>query len=251
MLAVRNFLLWQNYVCCDKIFLLQQNLLRQIFVPTNMCLLWQQTCVCCDKNMFVTTKRLSQQAYFCRDKRPVLLWQTRVCRNKSFVATKMILVAAPGNDKSIPIDNNRIVFGDANKWTYTRLYFTAHILFFSMTMATAPDRTTCATSLWPGRCLWVSCFYLTDLIRLLCGWGRESRERPLKKMVGFGFGISALSSRAKNLQGILEWTRRVCVYENESLTKLRMWCGVLGMDFRGFHTVVLCQLHSCVCKALT
>ena len=44
---------------------------------------------------------------------------------------------------------------------------------------------------------------------------------------------------------------RVCVCENESLTKLRMWCGVLGMDFRGFHTVVLCHLHSHVCKALT
>ena len=39
-------------------------------------------------------KRLSRQTYFCRDKR-------RVCRDKMFVATKMILVAAPANDNSL------------------------------------------------------------------------------------------------------------------------------------------------------
>ena len=47
---------------------------------------------------------LSRQAYFCRDKRRVLSQQARVCRDKhmfyrdtTFVATKMILVAAPAN----------------------------------------------------------------------------------------------------------------------------------------------------------
>ena len=48
-----------------------------IFVATKV-LLWQMT------NMFVMTKHV-----FCR----------RVCHNKSFVTTKMILVAAPTNDR--------------------------------------------------------------------------------------------------------------------------------------------------------
>ena len=39
---------------------------------------------CSDKSMLVATKRLSQQTYFCR--------------NKTFVTTKIILVAAPAND---------------------------------------------------------------------------------------------------------------------------------------------------------
>ena len=37
------------------------------------------------------------QYHFCRDKHT----QTRVCRDKTFVATKMTLVAAPANDKVI------------------------------------------------------------------------------------------------------------------------------------------------------
>ena len=52
------------------------------FVATNTCL------------FFPATKRLLlRQAYFCRDKRRVLWRQKRV-----FVATKIILVAAPAND---------------------------------------------------------------------------------------------------------------------------------------------------------
>ena len=43
---------------------------------------------CRNKNMFVATKVLSRQAYFCRDKRRVLSRQTCV----------MMLVAAPAND---------------------------------------------------------------------------------------------------------------------------------------------------------
>ena len=49
--------------------------------------------------MFVTTKHV-----FCHDKsmpvetKLLLPGQTRVCCDKTFVATKMILVAAPAND---------------------------------------------------------------------------------------------------------------------------------------------------------
>ena len=53
---------------------------------------------CRDKHDFVATKVLSQLAYFCRDKRRVLSRQTRVCSDKTFVATKIILVAAPANN---------------------------------------------------------------------------------------------------------------------------------------------------------
>ena len=51
-------------------------------------------------DVFVATIFLSQQAYFCRDKRTVLSRQTRVC----FVAKKMILVAAAASDSyfSVP-----------------------------------------------------------------------------------------------------------------------------------------------------
>ena len=85
---------------------------RQIFVATNIIfvetslLLSRQT----RKNTpFVETKVhvfaatniiLSRQAYFCRDKRRVLSRQTQShgCRDKTFIATKMILVAAPASD---------------------------------------------------------------------------------------------------------------------------------------------------------
>ena len=56
-----------------------------IFVATNTCLLRQNTSFACrDKTMLVVTKLfLSRQNYVCRD--------------RSFVATKMILVAAPAS----------------------------------------------------------------------------------------------------------------------------------------------------------
>ena len=72
----------QIYFCCDKTFVM--------------------TIICHDKHKFVTTKLLSQQAYFCPDK-PVfwhdksmlvatqllLFVATNICREKSFVATKI------------------------------------------------------------------------------------------------------------------------------------------------------------------
>ena len=56
-----------------------------IFVATSACLSRQ-------KHTFVAT-------YFCRDKRRVLSRQTSVCRDETFIATKMILMAAPTNDR--------------------------------------------------------------------------------------------------------------------------------------------------------
>ena len=50
--------------------------------------------------MFVVTKVLSRQAYFCRDKRCVCRDKRCDCRDKHvFVATKMTLVAAPASDR--------------------------------------------------------------------------------------------------------------------------------------------------------
>ena len=59
----------------------QQNL----FGPTEVCL-----CFCCDNHIFVTTKGM-----FSRDKPG----KTHVCRDKTFIETKIILVAAPANDR--------------------------------------------------------------------------------------------------------------------------------------------------------
>ena len=92
------------YFCLNKLTFVATNacLLRQNASFVAPKLLLQQTCVChdkhlsqqkfsCDKKYFVTAVIvLSCQAYFCRDKRHVA---TNV-----FVATEMILVAAPTND---------------------------------------------------------------------------------------------------------------------------------------------------------
>ena len=63
------------------------------FVATNTCLSRQNTSCrdkfCRDKIMFVATK------YFCREK--YLSRQTRVCRNKRFVATKDLFCFSPTN----------------------------------------------------------------------------------------------------------------------------------------------------------
>ena len=53
---------------------------------------------CREKNIFIATKVVPRQAYFCRDERRVLSRETRVNRDKTFVATKMSLVAAPASD---------------------------------------------------------------------------------------------------------------------------------------------------------
>ena len=63
----------------QKCFVTTKLLSQEIFVKTNLILSWQQ--LCHDKHIFVATKDV-----FC------------VCHDKTFVATKMILVAAPAND---------------------------------------------------------------------------------------------------------------------------------------------------------
>ena len=59
---------------------------------------------CCEKIMFVATKGLSREKKQGGGGRTntILSRQTRVCRNKTFVAAKMILVAAPANYSSQP-----------------------------------------------------------------------------------------------------------------------------------------------------
>ena len=85
-------------VFCHKQFLFtfvtnNLSITNNYFVATNIILSSQNFCH--DKHTFVVTKDL-----FCRDK--------HVCRDKTFVTTKMILVAAPANDKiwvSSPLAN--------------------------------------------------------------------------------------------------------------------------------------------------
>ena len=69
----------QTYFCVTKVCLLQQ-----IFVVTKIGLSWQRFCR--DKHTFVTTKD-----FFCHDKHVFF-------RDKTFVVTKMILMAAPTNN---------------------------------------------------------------------------------------------------------------------------------------------------------
>ena len=112
-----SFLLQQNFCCNKHVFVMTNTYLSQenisfvmtktcfcnkSFVMTKLCLL-QQTCVCHDKTFvatnichnkhnFVATRCvLSQQMCVCHDKHVF-------CGDKTFVATKMMLVAAPAND---------------------------------------------------------------------------------------------------------------------------------------------------------
>ena len=121
----------QKYACSDKImFVATKVLSRQAYVCHDKRLvLSRETRVCCDKRMLVATKLLLSQNYvfgdkyfslqtFCRDR--IYFFATIfsqqnlfddkhtfvatkdvfcVCHDKTFVATKMILVAAPTNDR--------------------------------------------------------------------------------------------------------------------------------------------------------
>ena len=70
-------LLWQTRVCCNK-----------------TCLLLQLKYACCNKTFAMTNMCLSRQTF--------LLQQNYVCHDKTFVETKIILVAAPANDREQP-----------------------------------------------------------------------------------------------------------------------------------------------------
>ena len=113
--------------------LLQQNM---CFVMTKVCLSQQNLChdkhVCCDKTSFVVTKNmlvaanmtnvlsrqtiLSQQK-FCHVKHTFVatkdvlchnkhVFAAHVCHDKTSVMTKMILMAAPANDRHRPADTD-------------------------------------------------------------------------------------------------------------------------------------------------
>ena len=89
----------QAYFCCDKhVFLASKHVFCH---DTKVCLSQQK--FCCDKHVsylswqkyFDMTKVLLRQAYLCRD---MFCRDKHVCHDKTFVAPKMILVAAPAND---------------------------------------------------------------------------------------------------------------------------------------------------------
>ena len=73
-----NFLSQQTHVCPDKY------------------MSWQN--FCCNKHNSFMTKLWLWQAYFCCKRKHVLSQQTYVCHDKTFVMTKMVLVAAPANN---------------------------------------------------------------------------------------------------------------------------------------------------------
>ena len=75
--------------CLDKSMLSATKPLSRQKCLSNTCV-----CVC----VCVSRQVLSRQAYFSREKTCLLSRQTRFCRCKTFVATEMILVAAPTNE---------------------------------------------------------------------------------------------------------------------------------------------------------
>ena len=58
---------------------------------------------CCDKIIFVF---VSTKDVFCRNKDVFVAMNTCFCLDKTFVATKMILVASPANERSVGVLSN-------------------------------------------------------------------------------------------------------------------------------------------------
>ena len=93
--ATNVILSWQNF-CCDKL----------TFVMTNTWLSWQSTKhmfimtnICCDKISVVASILLSWQKTCFVVKNTSLTRQTYVCQDRTFIMTKLVLVAAAANDK--------------------------------------------------------------------------------------------------------------------------------------------------------
>ena len=96
----------QTFVATKDVFCREKNqtmlAAKKTFVVTKLCLLRQKTSFkfCRDKQTFVETKDV-----FCRDKHVFVATNTclsremHVCFDKTFVATEMILVAPPANDR--------------------------------------------------------------------------------------------------------------------------------------------------------
>ena len=66
------------------------------FVATNTCFVADKSMLA-DKHVFVATKVSLSQQTFCRDK--IMFVATNICRDKTFVTIKIILVVAPANDR--------------------------------------------------------------------------------------------------------------------------------------------------------
>ena len=73
-------LLSRQKICRDK----------HMFLVTNVCLSWQSMSFVVTKvHVFVETKLLSWQTYFCHAKRCVLSWQTCVCHDRSMLVVRI------------------------------------------------------------------------------------------------------------------------------------------------------------------
>ena len=99
-----KYLSWQTCVCHNKSFVLQQ----AYFCHDKRCVLLRQSHVCCDKSMHPSRqnyvccdKTILSQQFFFRDKHTFVTTKNVFCHDKTFVATKMILLAAPTNDSPI------------------------------------------------------------------------------------------------------------------------------------------------------
>ena len=93
----KHLLSRQKYACRDRTFVTTKYFCRdkRVFFATSIFLSRKKTCFI-NKSKLVATKVLSRQNYVCRD--------------KTFVATKIILVAAPAMDKREDGEQGRCCF---------------------------------------------------------------------------------------------------------------------------------------------
>ena len=102
----RNFvttsllLLRQAHVCQDKtrLWLRQKYACRDkhVFFATNICR--HKSFVATNKSFVATNKSFVAASILLSQQKMCLSWQTCVCRDKTFVTSKMVLVAAPAKD---------------------------------------------------------------------------------------------------------------------------------------------------------
>ena len=90
----------QTCVCCNKIKLVATNFChdKHMFTPTKVLSQHKR----CDKTFVTTNILLSRQKIFFVMTNTFLSQQTLLCRDKTFVTTKMTLAAVPANARSLP-----------------------------------------------------------------------------------------------------------------------------------------------------
>ena len=168
--------------------------------------------------MFVVTNRFSLwQAYFCHNKKQFvmtnvcLLWQTHVCHNKTFVMKKVILVAAP--------TNNRMDVW-LNEWTDKPIsLFICFLCSRPPPYSNVSSPKLCSLCWWCAMCLWKKPWRLltkclTSVTTTLSRWDDDPGKIHVTptEHCWKDSTMGTANSSGHNCEGVLEFLL-LCVYK--------------------------------------